>query len=270
MPVTIGLLFGAGVARGQQPAATAQVYAVVENMPRFLKADSTAETMMAYLARSTRYPPEALRAQATGRVYVSFVVNPDGLVEQVKILKGQHKALNAEALRVVGAMPRWELPGRQHGQPVSVAFTVPISFNMRNAGPVESKEIMAAQLRYASAVRKQLDEARAQLAQSKPSDGETGPLFTADPLGAAHYISRQQQYPFDALQARQQGTVLVAFVVTADGTVAEARVMRGLFPSLDAEALRIVRGMPRWQPGTQHGQPVAMPLTEIPVTFQIK
>ena len=268
--LTVGLGCSAGGAKAQPTASTVSVYAVAEEMPRFKSADAGNQALMNYLASTTRYPAEALIAQATGRVYVSFVVNAEGVVEQAKIVKGRHRALDREALRVVGTMPRWEVPGRQQGRPVSVAMTVPISFNMRDATPAESKEIIAAQNQRQNAVQQRLSDVQAQLAQANAPGADTGPSFSADPLGAANYLSRQVQYPLDAVREKRQGTVLVSFMVTAEGQVTNARVTRGLFPSLDAEALRVVGNMPKWQPGTHEGKPSDTALADVPVTFLLK
>ena len=260
-----------GGAAAAQPAVPAEpVYAVVDKMPRFYSTDSTTNSLIAYLGHNTRYPVDALIDKATGRVYVSFVVNPEGRVEQARVVKKGHWALNKEALRVVSEMPRWEVPGRMQGQPVSVSFTVPISFNMSIATPAQAQAIMAAQNQRRAAVEQRLTNAQAQLAEPAAASGDVGPVFTAEPLGAANYISRHVQYPLDARRARQEGVVLVAFVVNAEGAVTDVRVTKGLFPSLDAEALRVVSGMPPWQPGTHQGQPTAVPFSDVPVTFRLR
>ena len=138
---TAVLLSGAGVAQAQQSAPAEQVYVVVEQMPRFVSADSSTTALLKYLNSQLRYPVEALQAQAAGQVFVRFVVNKEGGVEQASVVKGNHKALDKEALRVVGEMPRWQVPGQQHGQPVSVALTVPITFRARMATPAEAQSI---------------------------------------------------------------------------------------------------------------------------------
>ena len=263
------LLSGSQLAQAQQqPASAEPVYAVVDKMPRFKSTDSTTVALLEYLSHNTRYPVGALQDQATGRLFVSFVVNKTGGIEQAKVVKPGHPALNTEALRVVNGMPRWEMPGQKAGQPVSVAFTVPITFNMRIATPAD---IQAMQGKRRAAVQKQLDDAQAQLASAAAATGhEAAAVFLADPLGAAHYIAQQLQYPLDARRAQQQGVVLVDFVIGSDGKVTDVRVAKGVFPSLDTEALRVVSGMPAWQPATREGQPVAMPLTGVPVTFRLK
>jgi protein TonB len=81
----------------------------------------------AYLKKNLRYPAEALRQHATGKVMVSFVLGANGLVTYATVLRGPHKLLNEEALRLIWHMPAWQ-PARQHGQPVRVSCTIPVVF----------------------------------------------------------------------------------------------------------------------------------------------
>jgi protein TonB len=117
------------------PAPTASDEAIltfVEDMPRF-RAQGGIDSVQEYLQHAIRYPDDAFIANASGRVYVSFVVNPQGKVEQVKLAKGVYPSLDREALRVVASLPDWVAPGRQHGQKVSVAYTVPVVFQIAMA-----------------------------------------------------------------------------------------------------------------------------------------
>ena len=81
----------------------------------------------AYLKKNLRYPAEALRQHAAGKVMVSFVLGANGLVTYATVLRGPHKLLNEEALRLIWHMPAWQ-PARQHGQPVRVSCTIPVVF----------------------------------------------------------------------------------------------------------------------------------------------
>lgn len=108
------------------PAVTGP-YVVVEKMPEF--AGGT-EALMRYLRNHLRYPSEALRAQAEGRVYVSFVVQADGTIADVSVPKGLGYGLDEEAQRVVRQMPAW-MPGQQSHHAVPVRFTLPITFHIQ-------------------------------------------------------------------------------------------------------------------------------------------
>ncbi|MBF9223828.1 energy transducer TonB [Hymenobacter ruricola] len=86
--------------------------------------------LVAYIQQQVRWPAAAGMVEAEGRVFVSFVVGKDGLVQDVKIVKGLHPLLDAEALRVIQALPAF-VPGQQNGQPVAVSMTVPIKFQRK-------------------------------------------------------------------------------------------------------------------------------------------
>lgn len=110
-------LFDGGL---QSAPDTVYDLASVEEQPEF---PGGQDAMYAYLAAQTKYPDEAVE----GKVYVEFVVRKDGLVDLVVVRRGVSRLLDAEAVRVVRSMPRWE-PGRMKGQPVAVRFTLPIVF----------------------------------------------------------------------------------------------------------------------------------------------
>lgn len=112
------------------------VYEVVEKMPAF--PGGMAE-LMKYLRSNVRYPVEAHKAGIQGRVVVSFVVNKDGTVKDAKIVRSVDKSIDAEALRVISAMPKWQ-PGYQDGKAVSVRYTVPVTFRLTG----ESRKIQSA------------------------------------------------------------------------------------------------------------------------------
>lgn len=102
------------------------VYDVVEKMPEF--PGGMAE-LMKYLNSNIKYPVEAHKAGIQGRVVVSFIVNKDGTVKDAKIVRSVDKSIDAEALRVISAMPKWQ-PGYQDGKAVSVRYTVPVTFRL--------------------------------------------------------------------------------------------------------------------------------------------
>ena len=83
------------------------------------------------------------------------------------------------------------------------------------------------------------------------------------------YISKNIKYPAEAEKAGVQGRVIVTFVVEKDGNVSNAKVVKSINPTLDAEALRVVNGMPNWNPGMQNGEPVRVKYT-VPVTFRLQ
>ena len=103
-----------------------EVFTIVENMPQYTGGD---EARMKFLIANIKYPESAKQEGLQGTVYVSFVVEKDGQIANVKILRGIGKACDDEAFRVVSAMPKW-IPGKQKGQAVRVQFNMPIKFTL--------------------------------------------------------------------------------------------------------------------------------------------
>ncbi len=104
-----------------------EVFVVVEEMPEFPGGELA---LRKFIAQSVKYPAEAQKAGIQGKVFVTFVVNSNGLVEGAKIARGIDPALDAEAIRVVSSLPAW-IPGKQRGQAVNVSYTTPIEFKLQ-------------------------------------------------------------------------------------------------------------------------------------------
>ena len=108
------------------PQYTGPVFTVVEHMPEF---PGGMDGLGEYLADNLEYPAEARKKNLGGTVFVGFVVQADGAVTDVRVLKGVGEGLDAEARRAVAAMPPWQ-PGRQSGRNVAVQFSLPIRFEI--------------------------------------------------------------------------------------------------------------------------------------------
>lgn len=102
----------------------APVFYIVEEMPEFPGGELA---LRKFLANAIKYPVIAQENGIQGKVYVSFVVGRDGQVSDARVLRSIDPSLDKEALRVVNSLPKWR-PGKQRGQPVRVAFSVPITF----------------------------------------------------------------------------------------------------------------------------------------------
>ena len=100
---------------------------VVEDMPAF---PGGMEAMSQFISSNIKYPADAKKQKVDGRVLVNFVVEKDGSITEVKVIKPAFPSLDAEAIRVVKAMPKWK-PGYQNGQAVRVQFTMPINFSLK-------------------------------------------------------------------------------------------------------------------------------------------
>jgi len=94
------------------------------------------------------------------------------------------------------------------------------------------------------------------------------PAFPGGMMEFMKWLSRNLKYPPTAKKAKIQGTVTVSFVVNADGTTADVKVVKSADATLDREALRVLRMMPKWEPGVSKGQPCRT-LVHIPVVFKL-
>jgi len=89
------------------------------------------EAWIKFLKKNLRYPPQAIDEEKSGKVWISFVIEKDGTLTDIKVMKGAGYGMDEEALRVLKKAPAWT-PGIQRGKPVRVAFTLPINFSLGN------------------------------------------------------------------------------------------------------------------------------------------
>ena len=98
---------------------------------------------------------------------------------------------------------------------------------------------------------------------------EQMPSFPGGQKALFEYLTANVRYPDDCEETCVQGRVIVSFVVERDGSIAEAKVVKSVYPSLDEEALRVVKGMPKWIPGSLNGERIRTKYM-IPITFRLK
>lgn len=113
-----------GAGTTEAPASAPTVYHVADEMPAF---PGGPEAFQKFLRKELKYPDEALRRGVSGRVFVRFIITHEGRIRDAEVVKGLGSGLDQEALRLVRIMPWWT-PGRISGQPVWVAYTLPIVF----------------------------------------------------------------------------------------------------------------------------------------------
>lgn len=107
--------------------ANDKVLEKAEVMPQFPGGD---QAMMKFVSENVQYPEEAKEKEISGRVMVGFIVEKDGSISDVKIVKGIGGGCDEEAVRVVKAMPKWK-PGKEKGKPVRVSYMMPFTFKLQ-------------------------------------------------------------------------------------------------------------------------------------------
>ena len=229
------------------------IYQIVEEMPQFPGGE---QAMMNFVAKNVVYPQEAKDKEIAGRVFVSFVVEKDGSVNEVKVLRGIGGGCDEEAVRVVKSMPKWK-PGKQKGKPVRVSYMMPLNFKLSDGQPAKPAQ-----------------QTDANQPNMKPDKNgvyqivEEMPQFPGGETKLMEYIAKNLTYPQEAREKEISGRVFVSFVVEKDGSVNEVKVLRSIGGGCDDEAVRVVKSMPKWKPGKMKGEPVRVSYM-MPINFKL-
>ena len=229
------------------------VYQIAEEMPEF---PGGVEALMDFVGKNVKYPEEAKEKEISGRVFVSFVIEKDGSVSNVKVLRGIGGGCDEEAVRVIKGMPKWK-PGMQKGKPVRVSYMMPINFKL------DSQPTKPAQ------------KADVSKPDMKPDKNgvyqicEQMPEFPGGVEALMDFVAKNVVYPQEAMDKEISGRVYVSFVIEKDGSVNEVKVMKGIGGGCDDEAVRVIKAMPKWKPGKQDGKPVRVSYM-MPITFKLQ
>ncbi|MBB6108168.1 outer membrane transport energization protein TonB [Mucilaginibacter lappiensis] len=218
------------------------VYTAVEKVPEF---PGGLEKFGLFLGKGIKYPKVDRDNGTQGRVIVTFVVEKDGALSGLKVTRGVSKTIDAEAIRVLKASPKWT-PGIEGGKKVRVQYSVPISFTL---APDDNK----------------------------PKTDETGQVFTSVehvpefPGGLeafGQFLGSNVKYPKADREKGVQGRVIATFIVEADGSLSNIVVTRGISKAIDEEAIRVLDLSPKWKPGIQNGRPVRVQYS-VPISFTL-
>ena len=221
------------------------IYNIVEVMPEF---PGGMDQMAKYLSENIKYPEEAKDKGISGRVFIQFVIEKDGSVTKAEVMKGIGAVCDNEALRVVKAMPKWK-PGLMKGKPVRVHYTLPIFFKLDESTTTAKKS------------------------DAKIYDTpETMPEYVGGMDAMKAYIQENLTVPEKYLNmtSKAEYRVLVQFVVAEDGSITEVQTVKPepAKADLNEEAIRVVKGMPKWKPGTMDGKPVKVRYM-LPILFRL-
>ena len=239
----------------------------VDEMPRFPGCEEASDKQMcsnkkliAYIVDNMQYPADAKNAGIEGKVFVKFTVESDGSISDVKAVKGVGYGCDDEAVRVVRSMNKMDekwVPGIKDGKAVAVEMTLPFTFALPAEGSQgEVFKTVDEMPRFPGCEHVELMDQRSQCAQTKMIE----------------YVFQNLKYPADAKDKKIEGRVIAQFVVEPNGLVSAVKVVKGLYPSCDAEVIRVLETMnemdQKWVPGKQDGKAVKVQYT-LPVQFAL-
>lgn len=223
------------------------VYNKVKQSPEF---PGGFEALEQWKKQHIIYPEQAIQSGTEGQVVVRFIIRETGEVTDAEILRSIDPALDKEALRLVNSMPKW-MPGKQDGKAVSVRWDEPVTFTLPTA---ENNVVMESETKEDNKVYDVVEQ------QPSFPDGQ-GALM--------QWLIDNIKYPVIAAENGIEGRVMVQFIVNKNGDLSDVRVARGVDPSLDKEALRLISIMPKWIPGKQNGKIINVRYT-LPITFKLQ
>jgi TonB family protein len=287
-----------------------EIFLSVEDRPEFPGGD---EARLRFFAEHINYPQHAIDSGIHGRVFVQFVIEKDGRVTDVKVIRGIGGGCDEEVVRVVEMMPNWK-PGTIRGEPVRVQFTMPVpfaisqpknqcegtvylSFRIEEGNKLSNIGVMAGidndcdelaitlmkdwfqempkldlkHDEYTTVLRvgvKFIPDQEPEIVEQKDFV-QTAPKFPGGDEARQKFLRDNIKYPTRDRDKGIQGTVFIQFVVERDGSVVDVHVARGIGEGCDAEAVRVVQLMQKWEPGTIGGKPARVQFM-LPIRFSFE
>jgi TonB family protein len=235
------------------------IFGLIEQQAEFPGGEAA---LMAFIKKNLKYPADAARDSIEGRVVLTYMVELDGSITEIEVMRSPDERLTKEAIRVIKTMPKWK-PERRLGKPVRTKYVLPITFRL-NAAQQKSKNVNP------SATKTEKADTAASgkdmIFEGKPVQQ---PEFPGGETALMNFIVSNLKYPQSAAQKGIQGRVTLSFIVEKDGSISTIKVVRSPDERLSLEAIRVVRKMPKWTPAKQEGKPVRVKYV-LPVTFRLR
>jgi len=198
------------------------------------------ESFNDWLRWQIKYPEDAVSRGVSGKVTASYIVNPDGTLSTPEIMYSADKSLGDAVVKAIVSSPQWEPPKNPESTyPFEASVTIKFALPDKISIPEEPFVVV-----------------------------EEMPMFPGGDAALLKYITDNIRYPESAKTNNISGRVIIRFDVNSEGKAEEATVLRGVDPSLDEEAIRVVNSLPVFSPGKQGGKPVPV-YYMVPVTFSL-
>lgn len=277
-----------------------EIFTVVETQPQFPGGE---DSLYNFIYSNLRYPQSAMRYKLEGRVFITFVVEKDGSITNVRILRDIGGGCGQEAKRVVEMMPKW-IPGKQNGKTVRVQYNLPVTFKLNEED--KAKTIDATSDSISNNTTEMIDVFPANevipfyqpngekgvtgfqniiefqnITDMSKSDEETEIILSIDPVETPpqfpggedslySFIYSNLRYPQEAIDNGIEGRVYITFVVEKDGSITGIKILRDIGYGCGEEAVRVLKMMPKWIPGKDHLGNIHRTQYNMPIRFEFK
>jgi len=192
-----------------------------------------------YIQEKFYYPKDALERGIQGRVALRFWIRKNGKVYKPEVIRGIHPSCDSVAIDIVKSMPDWN-PGSYRGEKVDVLFTLPVLFRLPYGSTKEGSIYWLP---------------------------DKMPEFPGGLDKMYEFINANLRFPLQLVESEPKGRVFVRFVVSGEGKVKNAAIIKGVHKLFDKEVLRVINLMPDWIPAKNKGENVDAYFT-LPVTFR--
>ncbi|WP_321426686.1 energy transducer TonB [uncultured Bacteroides sp.] len=234
-------------------------YTITEEFPLFPGGQTAFNE---YIYKHMEYPEISAKKHIEGTVNVHCMVTKTGKIIKVTLMNSLDKYCDAEAVRLVKGMPRW-IPGKRNGKKVDMFRVIPIEFYKL----VDVVDAFSIDLIKGKDTEKETVSASKSNSEIIYTAVEQMPRYVGGDAAMNEFIAKNLKFPEERKNDDIIGKVYVRFVISKDGDVKDAQIMRSLDVSFDKEALRVINSMPKWIPGKLNGVNVPVYYV-IPIAFK--
>jgi len=196
-------------------------------------------SLMNFISENIKYPEIAKANGVQGETLLIFIIEKDGTISKIEVLKSLSKECDEEAIRVLKLMPKWE-SGKNKNKPIRFKMNMPISFLLTN------------------------DKGN----DSIYSSCEENPEYNGGVESLTKFLAKNIRYPRIAREDGDKGKVVMTFVIEKDGSISDIKIIKSVSKECDEEAIRVLKLTPKWKPAKQKGEFVRFQYF-LPITFNL-
>jgi TonB family protein len=202
------------------------------------------------------------KAIVYGNAILAMKIESDGSVSDIKLLKTLSPDIDKEIIRIISTSPKWQ-PAVANNNLVGVYVVFNIAISAQ--GPAQTAIPQKKQIHITPVATRSTPPS----AKPKIKIASTIPEFPGGDDAFGKYLAANIAYPANAKKNKMEGIVMVAFIINANGSIGQTRVINSPSADLSEEAVRVIKASPHWKPATENGKPIESSRT-IPINFKLQ